>query len=113
MSLQECWDPDEPVFRRRSENKIKKTSFKATARWLHFDAKFTPAQWLQKVNSHRTAARWTDEETITQVFNSFRGQEVLEWYDSLKPLGIDTAVWVNIQNVNEMYNCKHVKNGAL
>ena len=59
--------------------------------------KFTPAQWLQKVNSHRVAAGWTDVETITHVCNSFRGQEVLDWFDSLAPLGINTTVWAEIQ----------------
>ena len=59
--------------------------------------KFTPAQWLQKVNSHKTAATWTDVETITHVCNAFRGQEVLDWFDSLAPLGVNTAVWAEIQ----------------
>ena len=59
--------------------------------------KFTPAQWLQKVNSHRVAAGWTDVETITHVCNSFRGQEVLDWFDSLAPLGVNTTVWAEIQ----------------
>ena len=26
---------------------------------------FTPAQWLQKVISHKEAAQWTDAQTIT------------------------------------------------
>ena len=33
----------------------------------------------------------------THVCNAFRGQEVLDWFDSLAPLGRNIAAWADIQ----------------
>ena len=58
--------------------------------------KFTAAQWLAKVTNHRLGADWTDAQTITHVRNALRGS-LLDWYDSLEDLGVNTLVWAEIQ----------------
>ena len=58
--------------------------------------KYTATQWLQKVTTNRDGTTWTDAQTITYVRNAFRG-ELIDWFDSLKPLGINTAIWADIQ----------------
>ena len=58
--------------------------------------KFTAAQWLAKVTNHRLGADWTDAQTITHVRNALRGS-LLDWYDSLEDLGVNTTVWAEIQ----------------
>ena len=58
---------------------------------------FTPAQWLQKVISHKEAAQWTDAQTITHFRNALRGTSALEWFSSLEHLGVDTKVWSNVK----------------
>ena len=60
------------------------------------DDNFTATQWLQKVLNHKTGAGWTDEQTITHVRNAFRG-DLIDWYDSLAALGIDSKVWDNVK----------------
>ena len=35
---------------------------------------FTPAQWLQKVISHKAVAHWTDAQKITHFRNALRGK---------------------------------------
>ena len=60
------------------------------------DDKFTAAQWLAKVLNHKQGADWTDAQTITHVRNALRGP-LLDWYDSLGDLGVNTAVWAEIQ----------------
>ena len=60
------------------------------------DDNFTATQWLQKVLNHKTGAGWTDEQTITHVRNAFRG-DLIDWYDSLGALGIDSKVWDNVK----------------
>jgi hypothetical protein len=61
------------------------------------DDNFTATQWLQKVLNHKNGAGWTDEQTITHVRNAFRG-DLIDWYDSLAALGIDSKVWDNVKN---------------
>ena len=58
---------------------------------------FTPAQWLQKVISHKDAAQWTDLQTITHFRNALRGTSALNWFNSLEHLGIDITQWANIK----------------
>ena len=58
--------------------------------------KFTAAQWLQKIINHRDGTDWTDQVFITHVRNSLRG-DLIDWFDSLKPLGVDITIWANIQ----------------
>ena len=62
---------------------------------------FTPAQWLQKVISHKEAAQWTDAQTITHFRNALRGTSALNWFNSLEPLGLDITVWDNIKTTFE------------
>ena len=62
---------------------------------------FTPTQWLQKVINHKTGAAWRDVQTITHVRNAFRGN-LIDWFDSLSALGIDTAVWNNVKTALEI-----------
>ena len=63
---------------------------------VYKDDNFTATQWLQKVLNHKTGAGWTDEQTITHVRNAFRG-DLIDWYDSLAALGIDSKVWDNVK----------------
>ena len=58
---------------------------------------FTPAQWLQKVISHKNAAQWTDLQTITHFRNALRGTSALNWFNSLEHLGVNVAVWADIK----------------
>ena len=58
---------------------------------------FTPAQWLQKVISHKEAAQWTDLQTITHFRNALRGTSALNWFNSLEHLGVDITVWANVK----------------
>ena len=58
---------------------------------VYKDYNFTPTQWLQKVINHKNGAAWMDEQTITHERNTFRGNQI-DWFNSLTPLGIDTAV---------------------
>ena len=58
---------------------------------------FTPAQWLQKVVSHKEAAQWTDLQTITHFRNALRGTSALNWFNSLEHLGVDITVWANVK----------------
>ena len=58
---------------------------------------FTPAQWLQKVISHKEAAQWTDLQTITHFRNALRGTSALNWFNSLEHLGVNIAVWANVK----------------
>ena len=58
---------------------------------------FTPAQWLQKVISHKEAAQWTDLQTITHFRNALRGTSALNWFNSLEHLGVNVAVWADIK----------------
>ena len=60
------------------------------------DDNFTATQWLQKVLNHKTGAGWTDEQTITHVRNAFRG-DLIDWFDLLGALGIDSKVWDNVK----------------
>ena len=63
---------------------------------------FTPAQWLQKVISHKEAAAWTDAQTITHFRNALRGTSALNWFNSLEHLGINVTVWDNIKTRFEL-----------
>jgi hypothetical protein len=58
---------------------------------------FTPAQWLQKVISHKEAAQWTDLQTITHFRNALRGTSALNWFNSLEHLGVNITVWANVK----------------
>ena len=58
--------------------------------------KFSAAQWLAKVVNHKEGAQWNDAQTITHVRNAFRGP-LLDWFDSLKSLGVDIRIWNEIQ----------------
>jgi hypothetical protein len=58
---------------------------------------FTPAQWLQKVISHKQAAQWTDLQTITHFRNALRGTSALNWFNSLEHLGVNIAEWASIK----------------
>ena len=58
---------------------------------------FTPAQWLQKVISHKNAAQWTDLQTITHFRNALRGTSALNWFNSLEHLGVNVAVWAEVK----------------
>ena len=58
---------------------------------------FTPAQWLQKVISHKEAAQWTDLQTITHFRNALRGTSALNWFNSLEHLGVNVAVWAEVK----------------
>ena len=64
------------------------------------DDNFTSSQWLQKVLNHKIEAAWTDKQTVTHVRNAFRG-DLMDWFDSLHFLGIDTTVWENIRSAFE------------
>ena len=57
---------------------------------------FTPTQWLQKFINHKTGAAWADEQTITHIRNACR-VDLIDWFDSLSPLNIDTAVWNTVK----------------
>jgi hypothetical protein len=61
--------------------------------------KFTQAQWLAKVVNHKDDADWTVAQTITHVRNAFRGS-LLDWYNSLKSLGVDITNW---NQINETF----------
>ena len=52
---------------------------------------YTPTQWLIKVINHKAGAAWSDEQTITYVRNTFRG-DLIDWFDSQTALGTDIAV---------------------
>ena len=58
---------------------------------------FTPAQWLQKVISHKEAAQWTDLQTITHFRNALRGTSALNWFNSLEHLGVNIAEWASVK----------------
>ena len=58
---------------------------------------FTPAQWLQKVISHKQAAQWTDLQTITHFRNALRGTSALNWFNSLEHLGVNIAEWASVK----------------
>ena len=64
------------------------------------DDNFTSSQWLQKVLNQKIEAAWTDKQTVTHVRNAFRG-DLMDWFDSLHFLGIDTTVWENIRSAFE------------
>jgi hypothetical protein len=64
------------------------------------DDNFTSSQWLQKVLNHKIGAAWTDKQTVTHVRNAFRG-DLMDWFDSLHFLGIDTTIWENIRSAFE------------
>ena len=66
------------------------------------DDNFTATQWLQKVINYKTGAAWMDEQTITHVRNAFRG-DLIDWYNSLTALGIDSAIWYNVKTAFETY----------
>ena len=61
------------------------------------DDQYTADQWIKKVETHRRAAGWDEANTITHVQNAFRGTEVLDWFESLEPLGIDVLHWEPIK----------------
>ena len=63
--------------------------------------KFSPTQWLQKVLTHKSGARWTDEQTITHFRNALR-DKVIDWFDTLADYGLDTTVWETIQTQFEI-----------
>ena len=63
---------------------------------IYKDDNFTATQWLQKVINHKTGAAWTDEQTITHVRNAFRG-DLIDWFDSLASLNIDSRIWDNVK----------------
>ena len=65
-----------------------------------FEDNFTPTQWLYKVINHKTGATWTNAKTITHVKNAFRG-DLIDWFDSLSALGIDTTNWDNVKTAFE------------
>ena len=46
--------------------------------------------------NHKTGAAWMDEQIIMHVKNTFRG-DLIDWFNSLTTLGIDTAVWDNVK----------------
>ena len=48
---------------------------------------FTPDQWLARVEKARQATNWNDEQTMSFIYVSLRG-EALEWYDCLQRSGI-------------------------
>ena len=64
------------------------------------DDNFISIQWIQKVINHKTGAAWTDEQTIAHVRNPFRG-DLIDLFNSLRSLGIDTAIWDNIKTAFE------------
>ena len=63
--------------------------------------KYNPAQWLQKILNHRDGTEWTDQQFITHVRNALRG-DMIDWFDGLKPMKVDTTVWANIQRIFEV-----------
>ena len=63
--------------------------------------KYNPAQWLRKILNHRDGTEWTDQQFITHVRNALRG-DMIDWFDGLKPMKVDTTVWANIQKVFEV-----------
>ena len=67
---------------------------------VYKDDNFTATQWLQKVINHKNGAGWTDEQTIMHVRNAFRG-DLIDWFDSLASLGIDSRVWDNVRTTFE------------
>ena len=60
------------------------------------DDNITPTKWLQKVIYHKTGVAWTDEKIITHVRNAFRGF-LIDSFDSLTAIGVDTVVWDNVK----------------
>ena len=44
---------------------------------------------------------WIWQDVFTAP-NAFRGQEVLDWFDGLQPLGVDIREWVNIHGAFEV-----------
>ena len=63
--------------------------------------KYNPAQWLQKILNHRDGTEWTDQQFITHVRNALRG-DMIDWFDGLKPMKVDTTIWANIQRIFEV-----------
>ena len=46
--------------------------------------------------NHKTDTAGTDEQTINHVRNTFRG-DLIDWFNKLNALGINTAVWDNVK----------------
>ena len=51
---------------------------------------------LAKVVNHKEGAQFNDAQTITHVRNAFR-VPILDWFGSLKSLGVDIHIWNEIQ----------------
>ena len=62
--------------------------------------KLTATQWIQEVTKQKTEAAWTDLQTLKQIQKAFKG-ELIDWFFSLKLLGIDTSDYESVKTVFE------------
>ena len=62
--------------------------------------KITATQWIQEVTKLKTKAAWTNFQTITQIQKAFKG-ELIDWFFSLKLLGIDTSDYESVKTAFE------------
>ena len=53
---------------------------------------FSAEQWIERIQKAKTASGWTDNQTMSFVFNALRADSLL-WYDSLSRSGVDKNVW--------------------